>query len=51
LKKLIIEEIDMLVKENAKCKKFLTQNIQEIWDTVKRASLRIIGVEDSDSQQ
>jgi hypothetical protein len=26
-----IEEIDIWVKENAKCKTFLTQNIQEIW--------------------
>jgi TolA-binding protein len=30
-----IEEIDTLVKENDKSKRFLTQNIQEIWDTVK----------------
>ena len=28
-----IENIDTTVKENAKCKKFLTQNIQEIQDT------------------
>jgi hypothetical protein len=30
----IMEEVDILVKENAKCKKFLTQNTQEIWDTI-----------------
>ena len=31
----IIEENDTSVKENAKAKKFLTQNIQEILDTMK----------------
>ena len=31
-----IEEISTSVKENIKSKKFLTQNIQEIWDTIKR---------------
>ena len=31
-----IENIDTTVKENAKCKKLLTQNIQEIQDTMKR---------------
>lgn len=30
------EEIDMLVKDNAKAKMFLTQNIQKNWDTMKR---------------
>jgi methyl-accepting chemotaxis protein len=29
-----IEEIDASVKENAKSKKFLTQNTQEIWGTM-----------------
>ena len=28
-----IENIDSIVKENAKCKKLVTQNIQEIQDT------------------
>jgi methyl-accepting chemotaxis protein len=32
----MIEDIDTSIKENAKSKKFLTQNIQEIWDTMKR---------------
>jgi hypothetical protein len=45
-----IEDIDILVKENTKCKKFLTLNMQEIWDTMKRPNLRIIGIEESDSQ-
>lgn len=36
-----IEEIDILVKENAKCKKFLTKN-----SVMKRPNLRVIGIED-----
>ena len=32
----MIEETDSLVKKNVKNNKFLTQNIQEIWDTIKR---------------
>ena len=32
----IIEEIDTLVKENVKSNKFLTQNMEEIWDAVKK---------------
>ena len=43
-------EIDTPVKENAKSKKFLTQNIQKIWDTMKRPNLKIIGIEEEDSQ-
>ena len=34
-----VEEIITLVKENVKSEKFLTQNSQEIWDTMKRANL------------
>ena len=41
-----IEEIDSLVKENIKSNKSLTQNIQEIWDTMKRPNLRIIDIEE-----
>jgi hypothetical protein len=37
--KYMIEEMDTLVKENVKSKYFLTQNSQEIWDTVKRPNL------------
>ena len=40
-----IEEIKSLIKENSKFNKFLTQNIQEIWNTMKRPNLRIIGIE------
>jgi hypothetical protein len=42
-----IENIDTTVRENAKCKKLLTQNIQEIQDTMRRPNLRIIGIEES----
>jgi hypothetical protein len=37
-------------KENAKCKKSLTQNIQEIQDTMRRPNLPIIGVDENDFQ-
>jgi chromosome segregation ATPase len=43
-----IENIDTTVKEITKCKKLLTQNIQEIQDTMKRPNLRIIRVEESE---
>ena len=43
-----IEEIDSLIKENSKSNKLLTQNIQEIWDTMKRPNLRIIRVEEGE---
>ena len=45
-----IENIDTIVKENAKSKKLLTQSIQEIQDTIRRPNLRIIGIEERDSQ-
>ena len=38
-----IEIIDTTVKENAKFTKILTQNIQEIQDTIRRPNLRILG--------
>ena len=31
-----IEEIKSLVKENSKSNKYLTENILEIWDTMKK---------------
>jgi hypothetical protein len=40
-----IENMDTTTRENAKHKKILTQNIQEIQDTVRRPNLRIIGIE------
>jgi chromosome segregation ATPase len=47
----IIENIDTTVKENAKCKMLLTQNIQEIQYTMRRPNLRIIGIEESENSQ
>lgn len=47
-----MENIDTGVKENAKCKKkLLTQNIQEIQNTIRRPNLRIIGIEESQDSQ
>jgi hypothetical protein len=46
-----IETISTTIKENAKCKKILTQNIQEIQDTMRRPKLRIIGIEESKNFQ
>ena len=43
-----IENMVTTIKENAKCKKILTQSIQEIQDTMKRLNLRIIGVEENE---
>jgi uncharacterized coiled-coil protein SlyX len=43
-----IKTTDTTVKENAKSKKLLTQNIQEIQDTMRRPNLRIIGIEESE---
>jgi hypothetical protein len=45
------ENIDITIKENAKCKKILTQNIQEIQDTMRRSKLRITGIEESRDSQ
>ena len=46
-----LENIDTTVKENEKCKKVLTQNIQEIQDTLRKPNLRIIGIEESEDSQ
>jgi methyl-accepting chemotaxis protein len=40
-----IENVGTTIKENGKCKKILTENIQEIQDTMRRPDLRIIGVD------
>jgi hypothetical protein len=37
-----IENMGTTNKENAKCKRILTQNMQEIQDTRRRPNLRII---------
>jgi hypothetical protein len=46
-----IEDIDTTVKENAKCKKLLIQNIHDIQHTRKRPNLRKIGIEESEDSQ
>jgi hypothetical protein len=43
-----IENIGTTIKENGKCKKILTQNIQEIQDTMGRPNLQIIGVNENE---
>jgi hypothetical protein len=46
-----LENIETSIKNNVKCKKILTQNIQEIQDTMRRQNLRIIGIEQSEESQ
>jgi hypothetical protein len=46
-----IENMDTTIKENAKCKKNLTQNIKKIQDTMRRPNLRIIGIEENEDFQ
>jgi uncharacterized coiled-coil DUF342 family protein len=46
-----IENMGRTIKENAKCKKILTKNIQEIQDTMRRPTLRIIGVVENEDFQ
>jgi hypothetical protein len=46
-----IENIGTTIKENKKRKRILTQNIQEIQDTMRRANLRIIGVDRNEDCQ
>jgi hypothetical protein len=46
-----IENMDTTTKENTKCKKILTQNIQEIQDTMRRPTLRLIGIDKNEDFQ
>jgi hypothetical protein len=46
-----IENMDTTIKENAKCKKILTQNIQEIQDKMRRPTLSIIGIDENEDVQ
>jgi hypothetical protein len=46
-----IGNMETTIKENAKCKKILTQNIQEIQDTMRRPNLCIIGVDENEDFQ
>jgi hypothetical protein len=43
-----IENMDTKIKENAKCKKMLIQNIQEIQETMRRPNLWIIGIDENE---
>ena len=43
-----IEKMDSTIKESAKCRKILSQNIQEIQDTMRRPNLRIIGIDENE---
>ena len=47
----IIENINTIVKGNAKCKNLLTQNIQEFQDKMRRPNLKIIGIGESEDSQ
>jgi hypothetical protein len=40
--------MDTTIKENAKCKKILAQNIKEIQDTMRRPNLQLIGVDENE---
>jgi chromosome segregation ATPase len=46
-----IENISTTIKENTKCKKILTQNIQDIHDTMRKPNLRLIGIDDNEDFQ
>jgi hypothetical protein len=43
-----IENMDTIIKENAKCKKIPTQNIQEIQVTMRRPNPRIKGIDENE---
>jgi hypothetical protein len=43
--------MDTTINKNAKCKKILTQNIQEIQETMRRPNLWIIGVDENEDFQ
>ena len=46
-----VGNLNTTIKENAKFKKILTQNIQEIQDTMRIPNLRIIGVDENEDFQ
>jgi hypothetical protein len=46
-----IENMGTTIKENAKCKKILTKNIQEIQDKMRRPNLWLIGVDENEDSQ
>jgi uncharacterized coiled-coil protein SlyX len=46
-----IENMDTTIKENAKCKKILIQNLQDIQDTMRKPNLRIIVIDENEDFQ
>jgi uncharacterized protein YqgV (UPF0045/DUF77 family) len=46
-----IENMDTTIKENAKCKMILIQNIQKIQDTMRRPKLGIISIDEKEDFQ
>jgi hypothetical protein len=46
-----IGNMDTTILKNAKCKKILTRNIQEIQNTMRRPNLRIIGIDENEDFQ
>ena len=46
-----LENIGTTIKENGKCKKILTQNIQEMQDTMRRPNRWIIVVDENEDFQ
>ena len=44
-----IENICTTIKDNGKCKKILTQNIQETQDTMRRPKVSIIGIDENEA--
>jgi chromosome segregation ATPase len=46
-----IENIGTTIKENAKCKKILSQIIQETQDTMRRPKLWVIGIDENEDSQ
>ena len=46
-----IENIGTTIKENTQCKKIITQNMQEIQDTMRRPNVQIIGVDENEDFQ
>jgi hypothetical protein len=46
-----IENIGTTIKDNTKRKKILTQNVQEIPDTMRRPNVRIVGLDENEDFQ
>ena len=45
------ENMDKTVREDTKAKKLITQNVQEMQDTMRRPNLRIIEIEEGEEYQ